>query len=42
VADWSERAFDLVTEITKQVLTLATGIIALAITFFKGLLGPRD
>ena len=25
MADWSERAFDLVTEITKQVLTLATG-----------------
>jgi hypothetical protein len=35
VAGWSERAFDVVTEITKQVLTLATGIIALTITFFK-------
>lgn len=35
MADWSERAFDLVTEITKQVLTLAAAIIALTITFVK-------
>lgn len=30
---WRERGFDLVTEITKQVITLATGIIAISITF---------
>ena len=35
MAQWSERAFDVVTEITKQVLTLAAGIIALTITFLK-------
>jgi hypothetical protein len=35
MASWNERAFDLVTEITKQVLTLATGIIAISITFVK-------
>jgi uncharacterized membrane protein len=35
MASWSERAFDTVTEITKQVLVLATGIIALSITFVK-------
>jgi hypothetical protein len=35
MAAWNERAFDVVTEITKQVLTLATGIIALTITFVK-------
>ena len=35
MSDWCERAFDQVNEITKQVLTLATGIIALTITFVK-------
>jgi hypothetical protein len=35
MATWPERAFDLVTEITKQVLTLSTGIIAITITFVK-------
>jgi len=35
MTDWGERAFDGVAEITKQVLTLATGITALSITFFK-------
>ena len=35
MTDWGARAFDLVTEITKQVLTLATGIVAISITFFK-------
>jgi heme A synthase len=35
MASWTERAFDTVSEITKQVLTLATGIIALTITFSK-------
>src|SRR6478736_819264 len=35
MATWSERAFDVVTEITKQVLTLATGIIVVTITFVK-------
>jgi hypothetical protein len=33
--EWNKRAFDVVTEITKQVLTLAAGIIALTITFVK-------
>jgi hypothetical protein len=33
--NWNERAFDTVTEITKQVLTLATAIITLTITFTK-------
>lgn len=35
MASWRERGFDLVTEITKQVITLATGIIAISITFSK-------
>lgn len=35
MVDWRARAFDQVTEITKQVLTLATVIIALTITFVK-------
>ena len=35
MSDWGQRAFDTVTEITKQVLTLATAIIALTITFVK-------
>lgn len=33
MTDWSERAFDLVVEITKQVLTLSTGVVALSVTF---------
>ena len=35
MAEWTERAFDGVSEITKQVLTLATAIVALTITFVK-------
>jgi hypothetical protein len=35
MSDWGQRAFDTVTEITKQVLTLATAIITLSITFAK-------
>lgn len=33
--DWRQRAFDLVTEITKQVLTLAVAVITVSITFSK-------
>jgi hypothetical protein len=35
MATWPERAFDVVTEITKQVLTLSTAIITITITFWK-------
>lgn len=31
--NWSERAFDVIVDITKQVLTLSTGVVALSITF---------
>lgn len=30
-----QKAFDFAQDVTKQVLTLATGIIAVTITFFK-------
>ena len=33
--DITTKAFDFAQDVTKQVLTLATGIIALTITFFK-------
>ncbi|MCH8564633.1 hypothetical protein LTH96_02605 [Nesterenkonia sp. LB17] len=33
MATWNERAFDLVVEITKQVLTLSTGVIAISVAF---------
>lgn len=33
MTNWIERSFDLVAEITKQVLTLSTAIIALSVTF---------
>ena len=33
--DATAKAFDFAQDVTKQVLTLATGIIALTITFFK-------
>jgi hypothetical protein len=35
MSSWTERAFDQVNEITKQVLTLATGIVAITLTFSK-------
>jgi len=35
MASWTERSFDLVTEISKQLITLSTGVIALGITFSK-------
>lgn len=35
MVDWTERSFDLAVDITKQVVTLATGLIALSITFLK-------
>lgn len=35
MSDWRARAFDQVNEITKQILTLATAIITLTITFFR-------
>jgi len=34
-ATWGERAFDLIGEITKQVLTLSTAIITISIAFAK-------
>lgn len=30
---WTERSFDLISEITKQVLALSTGVVALSVTF---------
>lgn len=33
MSTWTQRAFDLVTEISKQVITLSTAVIALGITF---------
>ncbi|MEP9385197.1 hypothetical protein [Nocardioides sp. KR10-350] len=39
MADWSERTFDLVSEITKQVITLSTGVMALTLTFWKDFAG---
>jgi hypothetical protein len=36
--DQTEKAFDFAQESTKQILTLATGIIALTITFSKDFL----
>jgi hypothetical protein len=31
--DWSERSFDLVSDITKQVIALSAGIITFSVTF---------
>lgn len=42
MADWTERAFDLVSDLSKQVITLSTGMIALGITFHKDFLGSGD
>lgn len=39
MASNTERAFDLITEISKQIVTLSTGLIALGITFNKDFLG---
>lgn len=36
---WSERAFDTVVDITKQVLTLSTGVVALSVTFLTEVAG---
>lgn len=38
MASWTERAFDLITEISKQIITPSTGLIALGITFNKDFL----
>jgi hypothetical protein len=35
LGDAAAKAFDFAQDVTKQVLTLSTGIIALTITFFK-------
>jgi hypothetical protein len=35
LSDATAKAFDFAQDVTKQVLTLATGIIALTVTFFK-------
>jgi len=35
--DWRQRSFDLVVEITKQVLTLAVALITVSIAFLKDL-----
>jgi len=37
--DQTSKAFDFAQETTKQLLTLATGIIALSITFLKDFVG---
>lgn len=36
---WNERAFDTVVDITKQVLTLSTGVAALSVTFLTDVAG---
>lgn len=38
--DRTERAFQVVTETVKQIITLSTGVLALTITFSKELLQP--
>lgn len=44
MGDTRQRAFDLVVEITKQVITLATALVALGVTFAKDFVGvgPED
>lgn len=39
MASWSERAFDTVVDITKQVLALSTGVVALSVTFLTEVAG---
>jgi hypothetical protein len=39
VTDWDDKAFSTVGDLTKQIITLSTGIIALTITFFKDFAG---
>lgn len=39
LSDAAAKAFDFAQDVTKQVLTLATAIIALTITFFKNFAG---
>ncbi|WP_371400853.1 hypothetical protein OHA10_23095 [Kribbella sp. NBC_00662] len=33
--EWRRKAFDFAQDVTKQLITLATGIVALSITFVK-------
>jgi hypothetical protein len=42
VDDAHQKAFDFAQETTKQLLTLATGIIALTITFLKDVAGTAS
>jgi hypothetical protein len=37
-----KKAFDLLAEVSKQLITLSTGILALTITFAKDLIKPAD
>lgn len=37
MSSWNERAFDAVADLTKQILTLSTGVIALSFTFLNDL-----
>jgi hypothetical protein len=38
MATWEEKAFDFASEATKQLITLATAVVALTITFSKDVL----
>ncbi|KQT20825.1 hypothetical protein ASG31_16700 [Chryseobacterium sp. Leaf404] len=40
VNEQEKKAFDFAADTVKQLITLATGIIALTITFSKDILGP--
>jgi hypothetical protein len=35
MTDWTEKAFALIVEVTKQVIVLSTAVITLSITFMK-------
>lgn len=37
MAAWAERAFDAAADLTKQIITLSTGVIALSFTFLTDL-----
>lgn len=39
---WNGRVFDLITEISKQVITLSTAVITLGITFNKEFIKPEQ
>lgn len=42
VSEWNERAFDLPTDLTKQLLTLSTCVVTLSIAFLKDIASEAD